>query len=161
MKSFTREKFFRKNLDKCVGIPHLKGHYEMEYGINWNMKIVEKERIRSILGREKLILHWNYKTTYWKDVTYWIGLKDHKVRCFKESFLEWCFFSKSKKRKSREEMKVVWLATIWNLWIVRNIIIYVVWRSKVLVWRWSFLGNIIHFSCNFNEFSKDNLIYLF
>ncbi|XP_058754722.1 uncharacterized protein LOC131627879 [Vicia villosa] len=104
----------------------------------------------------------------WRDIAEWIGFDNFKAGDIKESFLRWYNFSrKARVRKGKEG--VVWLAVVWHIWLVRNGIVFrgdswnisdIVWGVKALVWRWSFVGKIMQFNCNFYEFSRDPIFYL-
>ncbi|XP_058742455.1 uncharacterized protein LOC131614942 [Vicia villosa] len=104
----------------------------------------------------------------WRDIAEWVGFVNYKAEDIKDSFLRWYNFGRRVRvRKGKEG--VVWLAVVWHIWLVRNRIVFrgdtwnisdIVWGVKVLVWRWSFVGNIIQPNCNFYEFSRDPLFYM-
>ncbi|XP_058734060.1 uncharacterized protein LOC131605759 [Vicia villosa] len=105
----------------------------------------------------------------WREVAVWIGKEvgDLDVDCF-SSFSDWSLFCKKKKVKGGK-IGVVWLATVWSLWLTRNGICFrneiwnvnnTVWSIKSLVWKWSFIGEITHSICSFYEFIKEPLLYL-
>ncbi|XP_058753997.1 uncharacterized protein LOC131627181 [Vicia villosa] len=104
----------------------------------------------------------------WKQMSEWLGLDFSMAVDFKGSFSSWrslCLRKKSKKGKAG----CAWLAIVWSLWLCRNGIIFnntewnetdVIGGCKALLWRWSFIGKITQFNCNFYEFSKNPLLYL-
>ncbi|XP_058725660.1 uncharacterized protein LOC131596952 [Vicia villosa] len=104
----------------------------------------------------------------WSEIANWVGKGDNiDVECL-SNFMDWHLFFGSKKVKVRK-LGVVWLATTWTIWLVRNEACFrkeawnvnnTVWNIKHLVWRWSFCGKITHPNYSFYEFCKDPLHFL-
>ncbi|XP_058756230.1 uncharacterized protein LOC131629460 [Vicia villosa] len=74
---------------------------------------------------------------------------------------------RKKVRKGTESL--VWIAVCWGLWRTRNKVIFgndswsvpdLVWSIKVMIWKWSFHGEIMYGKCNFYDFCKDPLHFL-
>ncbi|XP_058734049.1 uncharacterized protein LOC131605745 [Vicia villosa] len=104
----------------------------------------------------------------WNDIAFWVG----KGVCYEEeclsSFMDWHMFFHSKLVLDRKS-NIIWFATTWCLWLVRNGVCFrkeawsvnnVVWNIKLLAWRWSFCGKITQPNYSFYEFSKEPLYYI-
>ncbi|XP_058726842.1 uncharacterized protein LOC131598240 [Vicia villosa] len=59
----------------------------------------------------------------WREMAEWIGIPFKLGVDLKDSFLTWSSFCHAKRVKSRKT-GVVWLATLWNLWLRRNDIVF-------------------------------------
>ncbi|XP_058778918.1 uncharacterized protein LOC131652934 [Vicia villosa] len=104
----------------------------------------------------------------WSEIANWVGKGDRvDVKCL-SNFMDWHLFFRSKKVKVRK-LGLVWLATTWIIWLVRNGVCFrkeewnvnnTVWNIKHLVWRWSFCGKITHPNYSLYEFCKDPLHFL-
>lgn len=84
------------------------------------------------------------------------------VGCLKGSFLKWNSFCKLKNVRTGR-VASVWLATVRNLWLLRNNIVFrnngwyvldVVWNVKTTVQRWSFIGDINQIDLNRTRINK-------
>lgn len=62
----------------------------------------------------------------------------------------WYFHCKFKKVKEGNE-GIFWFAICWNLWLLRNGVIFrneecnvldIVWKITFMIWKWSFTGDI-------------------
>ncbi|XP_058766558.1 uncharacterized protein LOC131640167 [Vicia villosa] len=120
-------------------------------------------------NREHSFLNCKVVEVVWRDISCWIGkpwrvMEDECKKCF----MDWYSFCKKKKVKVGK-FGVVWLATIWILWITGNGICFrnegwdvnnTIWKIKSLIWKWSFIGKITHPICSFYEFDKDPLLFL-
>ncbi|XP_058733550.1 uncharacterized protein LOC131605180 [Vicia villosa] len=104
----------------------------------------------------------------WRDMGERIGLTGLRGMSFKESFFVWFNFCKHNYVTKGKE-GVVWLATCWTIWLVRNDIVFrkekwnvsdMVWRAKALVWKWASIEKIVQSNCNFYEFSRNPMYYL-
>ncbi|XP_058734162.1 uncharacterized protein LOC131605881 [Vicia villosa] len=104
----------------------------------------------------------------WNDIAFWVG----KGVCYEEeclsNFMDWHLFFHSKLVLDRK-LDIIWFATTWCLWLVRNGACFckedwsvnnVVWNIKLLAWRWSFCGKITQPNYSFYEFCKEPLYYL-
>ncbi|XP_058752491.1 uncharacterized protein LOC131625668 [Vicia villosa] len=105
----------------------------------------------------------------WSSMARWIGKPygGMEENCL-GGFLDWLSFCKMKKVKEGK-LGVVWLATLWSLWLYRNGVCFrnevwnvdnTIWSIKVLVWKWAFIGDITHPICGFYEFNKDPLFFI-
>ncbi|XP_058774314.1 uncharacterized protein LOC131648585 [Vicia villosa] len=117
---------------------------------------------------EHLFLNCVVATMVWKDMADWIGWKAEKFSTMKESFMRWYGYCKYKKMRHRRE-GVLWMATCWNIWLVRNGIVFrndtwnindIVWNTKILAWKWLVIGKISFTNCNFYNFCKDPLLFM-
>ncbi|XP_058765341.1 uncharacterized protein LOC131638809 [Vicia villosa] len=104
----------------------------------------------------------------WRKIVFWVGKGVIFEEECRSNFMEWRLHFHSKKVKDRK-LGVVWLATTWILWLVRNGHCFrkeawnvnnTVWNIKLLVRKWSFFGKITHPNYTFYEFSMDPLYYL-
>ncbi|XP_058725467.1 uncharacterized protein LOC131596741 [Vicia villosa] len=104
----------------------------------------------------------------WSEIANWVGKGDRVESECLSNFMDWHLFFHSKKVKHRK-LGVVWLATTWTIWLVRNGACFqkevwnvnnIVWNAKHLAWRWSFCGKITHPNYSFYEFCKDPLHFL-
>ncbi|XP_058753777.1 uncharacterized protein LOC131626961 [Vicia villosa] len=105
----------------------------------------------------------------WSVVVMWIG-KPYggvEVDCLR-GFMDWLSFCKKKKVKEGK-LGVVWLATLWTLWLNRNGVCFqnevwnmdnTIWSIKFLVWKWAFIGDITHSICSCYDFNKDPLLFI-
>ncbi|XP_058750747.1 uncharacterized protein LOC131623741 [Vicia villosa] len=104
----------------------------------------------------------------WSEVAFWVGKGDTVDDECLSNFTDWHLFFRSKKVKDRK-LGVVWLATTWVIWTVKNGSCFrkeawnvnnIVWNIKHLVWRWSFCGKITHPNYSFYEFCMDPMHFL-
>ncbi|XP_058774343.1 uncharacterized protein LOC131648617 [Vicia villosa] len=74
----------------------------------------------------------------WREMAEWIGLPFKIGLDFKEGFIYWSSFCRSKKVKSAK-VGTVWLAILWSLWMRRNDIVFNngSWNSRDVVWSFS------------------------
>ncbi|XP_058762683.1 uncharacterized protein LOC131636057 [Vicia villosa] len=116
---------------------------------------------------EHLFLDCVVASLVWKDMADWIGWKVDKCSSIKESFMRWHGYSKFKRVRKRKE-GVLWMATCWNIWMVRNGIVFrndkwnvddIVWNAKITAWKWLAIGKISLPKCDFYNFSKDPLLF--
>ncbi|XP_058760910.1 uncharacterized protein LOC131634280 [Vicia villosa] len=120
-------------------------------------------------NREHSFLKCKGVEVVWREISSWIG-KPWRVieeEC-KACFMDW--YSVCKKNKVKvNKLGVVWIATMWILWISRNGICFwnevwdvnnTLWKIKSLLWKWSFFGEITHPISSFYEFNKDPLLFL-
>ncbi|XP_058741002.1 uncharacterized protein LOC131613339 [Vicia villosa] len=117
---------------------------------------------------DHLFLECVVATLVWKDMAEWIGWKEVKFDSLKDSYMKWHRYCNLKKvRKGKEG--VLWMAICWNMWLVRNGIVFrndswnindIVWSSKILAWRWIVIGKISLTNCNFDNFNKDPMFFL-
>ncbi|XP_058746220.1 uncharacterized protein LOC131619099 [Vicia villosa] len=120
-------------------------------------------------NRDHSFLKYKGVEVVWRDISSWIG-KPWRVmdeEC-KACFMDWYSFCKKKKVKVNK-LGVVWITTMWILWISRNGICFrnevwdvnnTLWKIKSLLWKWSFFGEITHPISSFYEFNKDPLLFL-
>lgn len=84
------------------------------------------------------------------------------------NFLDWhTFFVNSKVDSGK--LDIVWFATVWCLWGVRNAVCFrngdwnvnnTVWNIKLMAWRWSYCGKCTHSNYSFYDFCMDPLGFL-
>ncbi|XP_058784513.1 uncharacterized protein LOC131659323 [Vicia villosa] len=107
-------------------------------------------------------------TKIWSDIAFRIGKRGLMENECLPHFMEWHLFFRSRKIKV-SKLDVVWLATVWSFWLLRNEVRFrkeawsinnTVWNIKFLVWKWSFCGMITHPNYSFYDFSKDPLFFL-
>ncbi|XP_058753180.1 uncharacterized protein LOC131626380 [Vicia villosa] len=107
-------------------------------------------------------------TKIWNDIAYWIGKEGMLENKCLPHFMEWHLFFRSCRIRD-SKLDVVWLATVWSFWLIRNGVRFrkeawsinnTVWNIKFLVWKWSFCGEITHPNYSFYDFSKDPLLFL-
>ncbi|XP_058752761.1 uncharacterized protein LOC131625940 [Vicia villosa] len=79
----------------------------------------------------------------WSEMTCWVGKLDRMEEECSSHFMDWHLFFWYKKVKD-SKLGVVWLATLWTLWLVRNSVCFrnedwnfnnFVWNIKMLVWK--------------------------
>ncbi|XP_058741735.1 uncharacterized protein LOC131614125 [Vicia villosa] len=59
----------------------------------------------------------------WKEIAEWIGMSDVKVEDPKGSFMYW--YNSCKHMKMKEgKLSCIWLASTWNIWLLRNDILF-------------------------------------
>ncbi|XP_058759651.1 uncharacterized protein LOC131632958 [Vicia villosa] len=104
----------------------------------------------------------------WSEIEFWVG-KSNGVfeECFSH-FMEWHSFFDVNMVKVRK-LGIIWLATIWAIWLVRNGVCFrddpwnvnnTVWNIKLMAWKWSFCGNITQSNYSFYEFCKEPIYFL-
>lgn len=104
----------------------------------------------------------------WSAIAFWVGKGDYFEEGCLANFMDWhSFFHRSSVEKLK--LDIVWFATIWCIWGMRNAICFrqeqwnvnnTVWNIKLMVWRWSFCGNVKHSKYSFYEFCKEPLFFL-
>ncbi|XP_058784761.1 uncharacterized protein LOC131659610 [Vicia villosa] len=103
-----------------------------------------------------------------REIALWVGKVGIGEEDGLENFMNWYRYFRVKKVKERK-LGVVWLATNWTIWLLRNGVSFrkdkwsindTIWNIKMLVWRWTFCGKITHSNFSFYEFSKDPLLFL-
>lgn len=96
----------------------------------------------------------------WKEIASWVSFSNIEEDECLPHFMAWCSIFRVKKLKECK-LGVFWLATCWVIWLTRNEICFrnegwsinnIVWIIKILVWRWSFYGEITHPNCCLNDF---------
>ncbi|XP_058725634.1 uncharacterized protein LOC131596917 [Vicia villosa] len=104
----------------------------------------------------------------WSEIAFWVGKEDSREEECWPNFIDWYLYFRSNKVKDRK-LGVLWLATTWTLWLLRNGVCFrkdswsvnnIVWNIKFLVWKWSFCGKITHPNYSFYEFWKEPLFFL-
>ncbi|XP_058783985.1 uncharacterized protein LOC131658738 [Vicia villosa] len=104
----------------------------------------------------------------WKEIALWVDKpyvsEEECLSCF------WDWYSFCKGKNLREKKRgVIWLATTWTIWLIRNGVRFrndewnvndMVWSIKFLVWKWNCIGDITYPNSNFYEFSKDPLLFI-
>ncbi|XP_058756337.1 uncharacterized protein LOC131629577 [Vicia villosa] len=104
----------------------------------------------------------------WSEIEFSVGKSNSFFdECFSH-FMEWHSFFDVNMVKVRK-LGIIWLATIWAIWLVRNGVCFrddpwnvnnTVWNIKLLAWKWSFCGNITHSNYSFYEFCKEPIYFL-
>jgi hypothetical protein len=108
-----------------------------------------------------LFLHCNFASSVWKAVFRWLGL----VLVIPPSLpmLFECFVGVASSKQSKVGFSVIWHATVWSIWRLRNSVIFsngvsdvevVVDSVKLLSWRWSLSHHKIPI-CLFYEWCWD------
>ncbi|XP_058726606.1 uncharacterized protein LOC131597964 [Vicia villosa] len=104
----------------------------------------------------------------WREMAIWVGKKENREEGCLANFMDWYYYFEGNKVRHKKE-GIVWLATTWYMWILRNGVCFrkdkwsvnnVVWNIKTLVWKWSFCGNITHPNYMFYEFNMDPLLFI-
>ncbi|XP_058764886.1 uncharacterized protein LOC131638343 [Vicia villosa] len=104
----------------------------------------------------------------WNEIAWWVAKGDPEEEESLSSFMEWHnFFHQNYVNERRSG--IVWLATTWTLWILRNGVCFrkdnwsvnnTVWNIKELACRWSFHGKINYSNYSFYDFVKDPFRFL-
>ncbi|XP_058751967.1 uncharacterized protein LOC131625086 [Vicia villosa] len=104
----------------------------------------------------------------WREIAFWVGKGAFLDEGCLSNFLDWHRYFDSLNVLDRK-LDLVWLATTWSLWLVRNGACFrkeawsvnnIVWDIKNLVWRWPFCGKTTHPNYSFYEFSKDPIYFI-
>ncbi|XP_058780626.1 uncharacterized protein LOC131654465 [Vicia villosa] len=118
--------------------------------------------------REHIFINCNVIKLVWKDIGEWVEFSGWKEKYCIPLFMEW--YAMSCRRRIKEgKLGVLWLATCWIIWLTRNAFCFnqevwnvndIVWKIKILLWRWSSFGDITYSNCNFYDFCKEPLSFL-
>ncbi|XP_058741567.1 uncharacterized protein LOC131613943 [Vicia villosa] len=118
--------------------------------------------------RDHIFFKCNVIKLVWKDIGEWVAYSGWKEEDCIPFFKEWYVMSNVKRIKEGK-LGLLWLATCWIIWLTRNDFCFkneiwnindIVWKNKVLLWRWSSFGDITYSNCNFYDFCKDPLSFL-
>ncbi|XP_058764257.1 uncharacterized protein LOC131637673 [Vicia villosa] len=114
-----------------------------------------------------LLFSCSVSTLIWKNMVEWTGLDLISDPCIWRNFRIW---GNGVRRYgiSRRKMGMIWAAVVWEIWKLRNNIIFnggicnindLSWNIKLSAWKWLSIGKIANTKCNFYEFSRNPLLY--
>lgn len=98
----------------------------------------------------------------WGKVVQWIGFEWVYEEVLWKSFLSWSDDERFKCLK-KGNFRIIWTALVWNIWKIRNAILYegafclipdLIWDIKLRVWKWSFIGIILIPTVVFSTFVR-------
>ncbi|XP_058741644.1 uncharacterized protein LOC131614032 [Vicia villosa] len=117
---------------------------------------------------EHVMLFCFFAKEIWRAISGWIGVVLDVGDNLWNSYLNASACFKSLKVKKGFE-GVVWATVCWSIWVNTNAVIFrnerwnifdSIWNIKLLIWKWSFFGEIAYAKCNFYEFCKDLIHFL-
>ncbi|XP_058754112.1 uncharacterized protein LOC131627290 [Vicia villosa] len=118
--------------------------------------------------RDHLFFKCNVINFVWNEIAKWVDFPGWNMEDCIPFFMEW-YSTGRRKGIKKGKLGVFWLATSWVIWLTRNGFCFrneasnvnnMIWNIKILIWRWSSIGDIAHPNCSFYDFVKDPVSFM-